>query len=165
MNRPSKDEYFLRIAQEVATRGTCLRRQYGAVLVDQDGWIVSSGYCGMPSDLPDCTESGHCWRTDHNIPSLQNYDKCYSVHAEINALMQAGKKSRGSFIYLACYDLATNKETPGYPCLGCAKALQNARVELVINRNENSQIVRATPLYYLKVRFEELGMELPKWDS
>ncbi len=56
-DRPSWDEYFMKLANEVATRTTCLRRAVGAVIV-KDNRILSTGYNGTPSGLRHCRETG-----------------------------------------------------------------------------------------------------------
>ena len=40
--RISKRDYYLKIAEAVALRSTCLRRQYGAVIVKNDR-VVATG--------------------------------------------------------------------------------------------------------------------------
>ena len=84
MKRPSKEEYYLNIAKEVAMRSTCMRSQFGAVIV-KDDQIISTGYNGAPRKAMDCYERGNCLRTELNIPSGHRYELCRSVHAEQNA--------------------------------------------------------------------------------
>lgn len=60
--RPTKDDYYLKIAESVAARSTCIRRQYGAVIVKNDV-IVSTGYNGSPRNVENCCDVGYCWRT------------------------------------------------------------------------------------------------------
>ncbi len=45
--RPEKPEYYLKIASVILERGTCIRRNYGAVIVNNDQ-IVGTGYTGSP---------------------------------------------------------------------------------------------------------------------
>ncbi len=86
--RPSWDNYFLELASVVATRATCLRRKYGAVIV-KDHRVVSTGYNGAPSGRTDCLERNYCWRKMNNIPHGTGYENCKSVHAEVNAIIRA----------------------------------------------------------------------------
>ncbi len=110
--RTNRHYYFLDLAIRCAHQGTCLRRNFGAIIVDEYNTIVSTGYTGAPRKQMDCTELNTCWRKDHNIPSGSNYERCRSVHAEMNALLQAGKNARGCTLYLAGFDVETD-ELPG----------------------------------------------------
>ena len=88
MERVSKRQYYLDIAAEVARRSTCLRRQYGAVIVKNDE-IVATGYNGAPRGDENCCDVGVCWREAHGIPHGEQYEKCVAVHAECNAIISA----------------------------------------------------------------------------
>jgi len=88
--RPNKIEYYVNIAREVASRGTCNRRIFGAIIVRQDQ-IISTGYCGAPRGSPNCTDLGVCPRERLNIPSGERYELCRSVHAEANAIINAAR--------------------------------------------------------------------------
>jgi len=120
--RPSCDEYFIRIAFDVAERATCLRRKVGAILV-KDKRILATGYNGAPSGLPHCEEVG-CIREQQNVPSGERHELCRGLHAEMNAFLQAavhGVSTQGSTLYV------TN-----YPCSICAKMIINAGVQRVV---------------------------------
>ncbi|NLN83194.1 MAG: cytidine deaminase [Firmicutes bacterium] len=119
--RPSWDDYFMEIANVVAKRSTCLRRQVGAILV-KDRRILSTGYNGAPSGLLHCAEVG-CQREQENIPSGQRHEICRAVHAEQNAIIQAaiaGVSIDGA----VCY-------TTAFPCVLCAKMLINCHVSAI----------------------------------
>jgi dCMP deaminase len=94
------------LALRCAKQGTCIRRCYGSVLVDEYDTIVATGYTGTPKKKIHCIR---CWRQEHNVPPGRNYEKCRSVHSEQNALIQAGKKARGCTLYLAGYDVSTEQ--------------------------------------------------------
>jgi dCMP deaminase len=116
--RPSWDEYFLRIAEEVSNRSTCLRRHVGAVLV-KERRILATGYNGAPSGIRHCAEAG-CTRELLAIPSGERHELCRGLHAEQNALLQAayhGVAVGGAVVY------STHQ-----PCVVCAKMLINAGV-------------------------------------
>ena len=130
--RTNKHTYFLDIALRSAKQTTCLRRGFGAVIVDKYGTIVSTGYNGAPKGVEHCKT---CWREENNIPSGQSYEKCLSVHAEQNALIQAGKASRGATMYLVGIDMKTGNEVCIPPCFLCAKMILNGEIEKVIMRN------------------------------
>lgn len=121
--RPSKDTYFLSLAQVAATRSTCLRQQHGAVLV-QNGAIVSTGYNGAACGLVSCDETGTCKRETLGAKPGEHYEWCVAVHAEANAIIQAarhGAKTEGATLYVT-----------GRPCLMCARAVVNAGIAEVV---------------------------------
>ena len=112
--RPPWDEYFMRIAFEVATRATCLRRHVGAVIV-RDKRILSTGYNGSPPGQPHCTEVGCLLEDGRCIRTL---------HAEQNALMQAalhGVSTHGATLYATCR-----------PCHVCARMIVAAGIVRVV---------------------------------
>ena len=76
--RPSWDEYFMTLANQVATRTTCLRRAVGAVIV-KDRRILATGYNGVPSGIRHCAEVG-CLREQLGVPSGQRHEICRGLH-------------------------------------------------------------------------------------
>ncbi len=86
MHRPSWHQTFMRIAEELSERSTCIRRQVGAVLVDRNNRVLGVGYNGAPPGQPHCEELG-CLRQELEVPSGQRHEICRAVHAEINALL------------------------------------------------------------------------------
>ena len=78
--RKDKIMYYLDIADAVSTRSTCLRRQYGAVIVKNDE-IVATGYNGAPRGDVNCIDLDYCEREHQNIPQGQRYELCKAVHA------------------------------------------------------------------------------------
>lgn len=132
MPRLDKDQYFLKIAQDVALRSTCIRRQYGAVLVSTRGTIISTGYNGAPVGEPNCCDVGDCWRETHNIPHGQRYEACRSVHAEQNAIISANPLDmEGATLYLAGFENGHLIDDPK-PCEMCSRFIKNARISRVI---------------------------------
>ena len=91
MDRVSKEIYYLDIARAVAERGTCLRRSFGAVIVNNDS-IVSTGYNGAPRGRKNCCDLGSCMREKLGIPRGERYELCRSVHAEANAIISASRE-------------------------------------------------------------------------
>lgn len=133
--RPGKTDYYLNIALDVASRGTCLRRNYGAVIVKDDS-IVSTGYSGAPRGLPNCCDLGVCERENQNIPSGERYELCRSVHAEMNAIINAGRdKTLGATLYLAGYDVKTGGLLDAEPCFLCKRIIVNAGLYKVVCRS------------------------------
>lgn len=125
-SRPSWDEYFLRVADVVSGRSTCLRRHVGAILV-LERYILATGYNGPPSGVPHCEDVG-CLREQMQVPSGQRHELCRGLHAEMNAILQAarhGTRIEGATLY------ATH-----HPCSLCAKMLINAGVRRIVIRED-----------------------------
>ena len=100
MKRVDKINYYLDIAQTVAARGTCLRRNFGAIIVKNDE-IISTGYVGAPRGRQNCCDLGYCTREKLNVPRGERYELCRSVHAEANAIISAPRSEMiGSTLYL-----------------------------------------------------------------
>ena len=98
--RVSKINYYLDIAEAVSERGTCLRRNYGAIIVNNDE-IISTGYVGAPRGRKNCSDLGKCMRMELNIPRGERYEVCRSVHAEANAIISAPRSEMlGGTLYL-----------------------------------------------------------------
>jgi len=119
--RPSWNSYFMQMAQVVAGRSTCLRRQVGAIIV-KDKQILSTGYNGSPAGLRHCDEVG-CLRQSLSVPSGERQEICRAVHAEQNALVQAAKHG----VAIAGADLYVTHQ----PCVLCVKLIINAGIRRV----------------------------------
>ena len=91
MDRTSKENYYLGIADAVQERSTCMRRKYGAIIVRNDE-IISTGYNGAPRGRKNCNDLGYCAREALKIPSGERYELCRSVHAEANAIISASRR-------------------------------------------------------------------------
>ncbi len=140
MNRRDKQNYYLDIAQTVLERGTCLRRNVGAIIVKNDV-IISTGYAGAPRGRANCTDLGTCRREQLGIPRGQRYEMCRSVHAEANAIIAASREEMlGATLYLAMKDVATGKLVPdASPCNMCRRLIINAGIETVVVRNTEDE--------------------------
>lgn len=149
--RPSKDDYYLNIALEVARRGTCLRRNFGAVIVNNDE-IVSTGYTGAPRGAKNCIDIGSCKRQELKIPSGERYELCRSVHAEANAIISAARdRMLGGKIYLSGIDSENaEKLAEARPCKMCKRIIINAGVKEIIVRTADSGIKKHTAEELLK---------------
>ena len=100
MARIDKENYYLDIAETVAERGTCLRRNFGAIIVNKDQ-IISTGYVGAPRGRRNCIDLGYCVRESLQIPRGERYELCRSVHAEANAIIHASRNDTlGGTLYL-----------------------------------------------------------------
>jgi dCMP deaminase len=121
VTRPSWQSYFFEIAQVVATRSTCGRRQVGAVLV-KNRQILATGYNGAPRGLAHCAERG-CLREQMGVPSGERHELCRGLHAEQNAIIQAAYHGVG----IAGAELFCTHQ----PCVVCAKMIVNAGISRV----------------------------------
>ncbi|HEX54647.1 MAG: cytidine deaminase [Candidatus Altiarchaeales archaeon] len=124
MSRPSWDYYFSKIARDVAERSTCIRHKIGAVIVNEDHEIVATGYNGVVRGAPHCDEIG-CIKDKNDIPSGTGHEICPAVHAEQNALIQAGRLSKGCTLYVNAF-----------PCKICARLIVNAGIKRVVTSGE-----------------------------
>jgi len=137
MGRIDWDNYFLEIARVVSKRSTCLRRQYGAVIV-KDKRIISTGYNGSPVGEENCCDKGYCEREEKNIPAGERYELCHAVHAEQNAIINANPIDMyGATIYIVGTNVKDGSEASGKPCLLCSRMIKNAKIAYV-KRDKNN---------------------------
>lgn len=131
MKRLSKDEYYLNIAKAVSKRSTCLRRQYGAVIVKDDE-IIATGYNGSPRGETNCCDLNFCKREQEGHKHNDgDYSSCSSVHAEQNAIISASRKDMiGSILYL--YGEQDGEPVTAEPCPICERLIKNAGIQVVI---------------------------------
>lgn len=140
----SKDRYYLNIARTVAQKSNCLCAAFGCVIV-RDDQIISTGYVGAPRKTKDCIELGFCIRRKKNIESGTGYEMCRSVHAEMNAIINAGRAGV-SFLNGDMYLYTLKKTEDGfvpiksYPCLLCKKMIINAGIARFIGNNIDDSI-------------------------
>lgn len=136
MERVNKINYYLDIAQTVATRSTCLRKSFGAIIVKNDT-IISTGYNGAPRGRKNCSDICTCIRDQLNIPRGERYELCRSVHSEANAIIAASRDQMlGSTLYMTCLDSKTGEVVPDTnSCAMCKKMIINAGIDTVIIRN------------------------------
>jgi dCMP deaminase len=142
--RPSWDEYFMDIAKETAMRSTCMSVKLGAVIV-RDKSILSTGYVGAPRKTRDCYDRGFCLRRKLNIPSGHRYELCRSVHAEMNAIVNASRAG----VPLAGAEMYTwgvriykddNSLINMFPCFVCKKLIINAGIVKVHSMTADGKI-------------------------
>lgn len=142
ISRPTWDQYFMKLAWLVAERSTCVRHHVGAVIV-RDKRILTTGYNGAASGTKDCLELG-CLRNQMNIPSGTRHEICRAIHAEQNAIIQAGTHGiniQGGTLY------CTHS-----PCILCAKMITNAKIKRVV-------MCIQYPDESFKALFKEAGIE------
>ena len=137
MKRPSQVKYYLDIAAAVAARSTCIRRQYGAVIVKNDV-IVSTGYNGTARGFINCCDLNECYREAHNIPHGQQYEKCKAVHAEANAIINASREEMcGAILFLAGFENGERMKNPR-PCEMCSRMITNSGIRKVISCEDDT---------------------------
>jgi len=119
--RVSKDDYFMKIAEVVSERSTCIKRKVGAVLI-KDSHILSTGYNGSPSGFNHCTPKT-CIR--QNLKSGEKPELCRGVHAEINCIIQAAIHGTSILGNTTLY-------TTHFPCMSCLKLIINAGIKRLV---------------------------------
>ena len=140
MERVDKVNYYLDIAESVAERGTCLRNNYGSIIVKNDE-IISTGYTGAPRGRENCIDLGYCTRQKYEMPSGKGYERCRSVHSEQNAIISAARKDMiGATLYL----VGINQRNGEYvkdnePCSFCKRMIINAGIEKVVMRDTKKE--------------------------
>ena len=134
--RVDKHNYYLDIAETVIERGTCLRRNFGAIVVKNDE-IVSTGYTGAPRGRENCCNLGVCLREKLNIPRGERYELCRSVHAEANCIISASRQEMiDATLYLVGKELSTDELIPNASsCSMCKRMIINSGIKQVIIRN------------------------------
>lgn len=139
MERRDKINYYLDIAEAVAERGTCMRRNYGAVIVKNDA-IISTGYVGAPRGRANCCELGYCTREKLKVPRGERYELCRSVHAEANAIIHASRNDMlGATLYLVGIECEGGYVKDASPCSMCRRMVINAGIERVIVRDTKNE--------------------------
>lgn len=139
MQRTDKTNYYLDIAETVLERGTCLRRNFGAIIVNHDE-IVSSGYTGAPRGRKNCIDAGLCVRETLGVPRGERYELCRSVHAEMNAIISASRSDMiGATLYLVGREAKTGEYVANpAPCSMCKRLIINAGIMRVISRTNKT---------------------------
>lgn len=138
------DEYFMRIAKEVAQHSKCLSRSIGAVIV-RDKSIVSTGYNGPPRGVPECWKRNEsyerrCPRQVMGFKSGEGLEHCIAGHAERNAIVNAarlGISTKGTTMVCYC----------GIPCKDCMIEIINAGIIEVVYKFGSSTGVAGDNYY------------------
>ena len=116
MSRLTKDEYFMIMAKVAALRSVCKSRRVGAVLVDINGYVLSTGYNGPPKGFQECDP---CKRVGLKIG--ESLDDCPSIHAEQNAILQCRDARSIDTLYVT-----------SSPCVFCLKPLLNTPCKRIV---------------------------------
>ena len=135
--RRDKMNYYLDIAEAAISRGTCLRRNYGAIIVKNDQ-IISTGYVGAPRGRENCCDRGECIREKLNVKRGERYELCRSVHAEANAIIAASRDQMlGATLYMVSVNAKTGELEPGTSsCMMCKRQVINAGIATVVIRDD-----------------------------
>ncbi|MBN1233768.1 MAG: dCMP deaminase family protein [Candidatus Coatesbacteria bacterium] len=156
--RPSIDEYYLNIAKDVSKRSTCLRRRFGAVIV-RAGTIVATGYVGAPRGSINCIDRGICTRQALNIEPGTRYELCESVHAEMNAVINAARTGTpvlGGVMYLYGENTSDDSMVENIaPCKMCARVIVNSGIRRVVIMNPDKEIIYLEKNYLLEISTSE----------
>ena len=140
MKRREKHNYYLDIAETVLNRGTCLRRNYGTIIVKNDE-IISTGYTGAPRGRKNCIDLNSCIREKLNVPRGTQYELCRSVHSEANAIISASRKDMiGATLYLVGKDAKTKEYVrDANSCSMCKRMVINSGIISVIIRDSKDE--------------------------
>lgn len=138
--RPTKDEYYINIANVINTRSTCMSTHYGAVIVNNDE-IVATGYNGAPRGEINCSDIGECYRKRLGCKRGERYELCKALHAEDNAITSAGRtRCQGATLYLAGYKVATGEIASPSVCMMCARKIINSGIIRVVGLFPDGEI-------------------------
>lgn len=141
--RPTKDEYYLQVARQIAVRSTCYRNRIGTIIVKEDQ-TIATGYIGAPRKTKDCFERRDCLRTLVGMPHGQRYEICRSVHSEQNAIINAARGTNsalGGKMYIWGEDAASGKLIDAFPCFICKRMIINVGIEKVVVKTKRGQKV------------------------
>ena len=154
MDRISKENYYLDIAQTVAERSTCMRKKYGAIIVKNDV-IISTGYNGAPRGFENCCDLGKCPRIERDMHQGDGYGICRALHAEANALLNCSRlQTIGADLYLVSVNPSDNSIHRAKPFPLCARTIIQAGIENVYMRigegAENYVVLSAKELEWVQ---------------
>ena len=137
----SREDYYLGVAEAVLRGSTCLRRQYGAIIVNNDE-IIASGYNGSARKEQNCSDSGYCEREAQGVPKGERYELCLAVHAEQNCMISAARRDcLGATLYIVGKEVKTGEYANPAPCLICRRMLKNSGIVAIIGRGVDGSII------------------------
>ncbi|KIW05641.1 hypothetical protein, variant 2 [Verruconis gallopava] len=142
--RPVWDQYFMQLASLAAQRSNCMKRSVGCVLV-RGKRVISTGYNGTPRGMRNCNEGGCARCNAASARSGVGLDTCLCLHAEENALLEAGRDRVGEGATLYCNTC---------PCLTCSVKIAQIGISEVVYSNAYSLDTAA------KAIFNEAGLKL-----
>jgi len=135
-----KDEFYAGLAKKISDASTCLRSHFGAVVVKND-MVIGTGYNGPARGVNHCNP---CYRAAFS--SGQGYNLCKAVHAEVNAIIQAGGRAGciGGTLYMGSNRRPAtvtkyNSVMGDFPCDNCARVIVNAGIEWVVQEEDGPE--------------------------
>jgi len=139
-----KEEYYMNISQAVAQKSNCRNVAFGCI-IEKNDQIISTGYVGAPRKTKDCIDLGFCIRRKNNIPSGRGYEMCRSLHAEMNAIINAARAGvsvleGNMYLYTAKREGSQLVPVKAYPCLLCKKMIINAGLARFIGSNPDETL-------------------------
>jgi len=169
--RPDKDRYYWLIARTVATRSNCLTVEHGSVIV-RDDQIISTGYVGAPRKVKDCLELGYCVRRLKNVPSGTHYEMCRSVHAEMNAIINAARAGV-SVLDGDLFNYSSRRTEDGevliksHPCVLCKKMIINAGIRRVVANNADGTLYENQVSDWVEQwrNLDDLSQDINRYDA
>jgi dCMP deaminase len=158
--RQSKHKWYLNVAEQIAQQSTCLRRNFGAVIVNHDQ-IIATGYGGAPRGTENCIDIKACYRDIIGARRGENYEFCRAAHAEQNAIIQARRLDMfGATLYLVGLDAKTNKRLmEAEPCRICKRLIINANIEKVVVGLDEDKTITHSVSDWVKENLRELQKE------
>ncbi|XBW35179.1 hypothetical protein QEN19_000742 [Hanseniaspora menglaensis] len=147
--RPSWDQYFMQLANLASTRSNCMKRKVGCCIVSKNK-VVATGYNGTPRNLTNCF-SGGCKRCNDGvgIKNVHTLGTCFCLHAEENALLEAGNMRIDSDCVLYCDTC---------PCITCSVKIVQAGIGEVVYSQSYNMDSESFAI------FEEAGIKIRQFD-
>lgn len=129
MTRPTWDQTWIAVAEQVARRSLCTRAQVGAVITDPTNQYVMTSYNGPPAGWVHGSQPCNTWcRRVGALTPAPDYSDCTTIHAEANALIRSDyTRRKGGTIYVT-----------SHICWGCAKLIANSGLSRVVVRTDRA---------------------------
>lgn len=126
---------ILDLAEDQALLASCIRRRFGAIVMNKEQEVVSSGSNASPDGTKSCVDLGYCIRNKLNIPRGTRYELCRSVHAEANAIIKASREDLiGTTLFLVGLEPDGSYVVNTEPCAMCKKLIVNSGIASVVTR-------------------------------
>ncbi len=149
--KPSFDEIYMNLAEELASRSHCVKAQVGAVLT-KDTRIISLGYNGPPAGTHNCDEE---WPQE-GCPRDSKGSCSLALHAEQNAILYAANNNtnmKGATLYVTLS-----------PCIACARVIYTVGIAKVYYRYSYAKF-KGIPSDEGIDFLRKFGVEVIKMDS
>lgn len=137
-DRPGWNQYFLALAEQVSRRSPDPSTRHGCVLVDGDHRVISTGYNGPISGLP-----------NQMVPLERPAKYDWMIHAEDNAVIFARCDLRGATAYIT-----------GPPCAACFRRLLQVGVRRIVHADRQSNCISDSENQACHAMAHALGVEV-----